>query len=634
MDAPTGRTLCQKEENMAFHEAQKEAILHKDGPMLVLAGPGSGKTTVITNRIFSLTRHQGVNPSSILVITFTRAAAREMEGRYDKMSRQEKATVSGRVSFGTFHSVFFRILKLAYGFTAANIVREEQKIQCIREYMEKLDLDVEDENEFITSVLSEISRVKGDMLSLEHYYSKSCGEEIFRSLYQGYARFLRQRALVDFDDMLTMCYDLLCQRPDILSAWQNKYRYLLIDEFQDINRIQYEIVKMLALPENNLFIVGDDDQSIYRFRGSRPEIMLGFEKDYPGTKKTFLNVNYRSSREIMEAAGRLIAYNDKRFSKELYAARGQGKPVITRVFEDARQEASAIAEEIRDYGQAGISYSHMAVLFRTNGGARLLVEKFMEYNIPFQMRDVLPNLYEHWISRDILTYVSIARGNRERGQILKIINRPKRYISRDAFETAQVDFERIKSFYQEKDWMVKRLEQLEADLEIIKDMAPAAAVNYIRKAVGYDDYLREYAGERRLDAEELLEIGDQLLESAAGYQTMDTWKGHMKEYKEELMKKAQESERLWENDRDSVAVMTMHSAKGLEYPIVYIPDANEGVTPHNKAILKEDLEEERRMFYVAMTRAKDRLHVYFTKERYHKKQEVSRFVKEYLGPPR
>ena len=258
----------------------------------------------------------------------------------------------------------------------------------------------------------------------------------------------------------------------------------------------------------------------------------------------------------------------------------------------------------------------------------------MEYNIPFQMRDVLPNLYEHWISRDILTYVSIARGNRERGQILKIINRPKRYISRDAFETAQVDFERIKSFYQEKDWMVKRLEQLEADLEIIKDMAPAAAVNYIRKAVGYDDYLREYAGERRLDAEELLEIGDQLLESAAGYQTMDTWKGHMKEYKEELMKKAQESERLWENDRDSVAVMTMHSAKGLEYPIVYIPDANEGVTPHNKAILKEDLEEERRMFYVAMTRAKDRLHVYFTKERYHKKQEVSRFVKEYLGPPR
>lgn len=619
---------------MAFHEAQKKAILHKEGPMLVLAGPGSGKTTVITNRIFCLTRHQGVNPSSVLVITFTRAAAREMEERYNTMSRQEKETVSGRVSFGTFHSVFFRILKLAYGFTAANIVREEQKIQYIREHMEKLDLDVEDENEFIASVLSEISAVKGDMLSLEHYYSKSCGEEIFRNLYQGYERFLRQRVLIDFDDMLTMCYELLCQRKDILSAWQKKYRYLLIDEFQDINRIQYEIVKMLALPENNLFIVGDDDQSIYRFRGSRPEIMLSFEKDYPGAQKTLLNINYRSSEEIMEAAGRLIAHNEKRFPKELYAARGRGKPVITRVFDDARQEAAAIAEEIRDYSRAGISWSHIAVLFRTNGGARLLVEKFMEYNIPFQMRDALPNLYDHWISRDILIYMSIARGNRERGQILKIINRPKRYISREAFDTPVVDFERIKSFYQEKDWMVKRLEQLESHLEIIKDMAPAAAVNYIRKAVGYDDYLREYARERRLNAEELTEIGDQLLESAAGYETVDEWTDHMDKYKEELMKKARESEKPWERDKNSVAVMTMHSAKGLEYPIVYIPDANEGVIPHNKAVLKADLEEERRMFYVAMTRAKDRLHIYFTKERYHKRQEVSRFVREYLGPPR
>lgn len=626
------QTLCQRKEFMAFHEAQKQAILHKDGPMLVLAGPGSGKTTVITNRIFCLTRHQGVNPSSLLVITFTRAAAREMEERYDKMSRQENTAVSGRVSFGTFHSVFFRILKLAYGFTAANIVREEQKVQCIRDYMDQLNLDVEDENEFIGSVLSEISTVKGDMLSLEHYYSKSCGEEVFRALYQGYDRFLRQRALVDFDDMLTMCYELLCQRRDILSAWQNKYQYLLIDEFQDINRIQYEIVKMLALPENNLFIVGDDDQSIYRFRGSRPEIMLGFEKDYPGAKKVLLNVNYRSSQEIIEAAGRLISHNDKRFFKELSGARGQGKPVITRVFEDARQEVSAMAEEIRDYHQAGISYSHMAVLFRTNGGARLLIEKFMEYNIPFRMRDTLPNLYEHWISRDILTYISIARGNRERGQFLKIINRPKRYISRDAFEDPQVDFERLKSFYQEKDWMVERLEQLESDLEIIKNMAPAKAVNYIRKAVGYDDYLREYARDRRLNAEELLEIGDQLLESAAGYQTVDAWTDHMREYKEELTEKARQSEKPWENSEDSVSVMTMHSAKGLEYPVVYIPDANEGVTPHNKAVLKADLEEERRMFYVAMTRAKDRLHVYFTKERYHKKQEVSRFVREYLGP--
>lgn len=616
---------------MAFNEAQKQAILHKEGPMLVLAGPGSGKTTVITNRIRYLTRYENVNPSSILVITFTRAAAREMEERYNKMSQQEESAGSGRVSFGTFHSVFFRILKLAYGFTAANIVREEQKIQCIREYMEKLDLDVEDEAEFVSSILAEISMVKGEGLSLEHYYSKNCGEDVFRSLYQGYEQFLRKYALVDFDDMLIMCYELFRQRTDILSAWQKKYQYFLIDEFQDINRIQYEIVKMLALPENNLFIVGDDDQSIYRFRGSKPEIMLGFETDYPNAKKTLLGVNYRSSREIIEAAGRLICHNEKRFFKELQSARGQGKPVITRVFEDAREEVTAIAEEIRDYHRAGLAYGDVAVLFRTNIGARLLVEKFMEYNIPFQMKDVLPNLYDHWIARDILTYMEIAEGNRERGAFLRIINRPKRYVSRDAFDSPAVDLEKLKSFYQDRGWMLDRLEQLEYDLSMLKGMAPAAAVNYIRKAVGYDDYLREYAQIRRLKAEELLDTADQILESASGYKTMDAWKQHMAEYKEQLLKKAQEAREHTGNDGESVPIMTMHGAKGLEFPVVYIPDANEGVTPHNKAALDADMEEERRMFYVAMTRAKDRLHVYYTRERYHKRQEVSRFVREYLG---
>ena len=616
---------------MAFNEAQKQAVLHKEGPMLVLAGPGSGKTTVITNRIRYLTRYEHVNPSSILVITFTRAAAREMEERYNKMSQQEESAGSGRVSFGTFHSVFFRILKLAYGFTAANIVREDQKIQCIREYMEKLDLDVEDETEFVSSILAEISMVKGEGLSLEHYYSKNCGEDVFRSLYQGYEQFLRKYSLVDFDDMLVMCYELFRQRKDILSAWQKKYQYFLIDEFQDINRIQYEIVKMLALPENNLFIVGDDDQSIYRFRGSKPEIMLGFETDYPNAKKTLLGINYRSSREIIEAAGRLISHNEKRFSKELQSARGQGKPVITRVFEDAREEVTAIAEEIRDYHRAGLAYGDMAVLFRTNIGARLLVEKFMEYNIPFQMKDVLPNLYDHWIAKDMLTYMEIAEGNRERGAFLRIINRPKRYISRDAFDNPVVDLEKLKSFYQDRGWMLDRLEQLEYDLSMLRGMAPVAAVNYIRKAVGYDDYLREYAQIRRLKAEELLDTADQLLESASGYKTLDAWKQHMAEYREQLLKKAQEAREQTGNDGESVPIMTMHGAKGLEFPVVYIPDANEGVTPHNKADLDADMEEERRMFYVAMTRAKDRLHVYYTRERYHKRQEVSRFVREYLG---
>lgn len=374
---------------MPFNEAQSMAVRHNKGPMMVLAGPGSGKTTVIVGRIQNLVEKQGVNPSNILVITFTKAAAKEMEERYLAL---EQESSGGRVSFGTFHSVFFRVLKLAYQYDGANIVREEQKVQFIREEMGKLSLDVEDEKEFIHSILGEISAVKGEMIPLDHYYSKNCSEEIFKSLYKSYEEQMRRQGLLDFDDMLVMCCQLFRERKDILSAWQRKYQYILIDEFQDINRIQYEVVRMMALPENNLFIVGDDDQSIYRFRGAKPELMLGFMKDYPQAKQILLDMNYRSTPQIVNRAGLLIQHNKTRFPKAIRAVKGNGKPVITNVFQNGTLEVVAICEEIRDYLRAGIPFEEIAVLFRTNQGPRLLVEKMMEYNIPFQIRDVLPSV--------------------------------------------------------------------------------------------------------------------------------------------------------------------------------------------------------------------------------------------------
>ncbi|HCD42271.1 MAG TPA: ATP-dependent DNA helicase, partial [Lachnoclostridium sp.] len=252
--------------------------------------------------------------------------------------------------------------------------------------------------------------------------------------------------------------------------------------------------------------------------------------------------------------------------------------------------------------------------------------KFMEYNIPFSMKDSVPNLYDHWIAKNIISYIHAASGDLSRANVLQIINRPNRYISRDAVENNPVNWEAVKSFYQDRGWMVERIEQLEYDLKMIRNMAPVAAVNYIRKAVAYDDYIREYAQYRRMKPEELLEVLDQLQESAAGYPTAAEWFRHMKEYGEELKAQAQSGE----GNSRGVALMTMHSSKGLEYRIVYILDANEGVTPHHKAVLPADLEEERRMFYVAMTRPKERLHINYVRERYSKKQEVSRFVREYL----
>lgn len=605
---------------MAFNETQKKAIRHRRGPMLVLAGPGSGKTTVITNRVRYLTEKAGVDPSHILVITFTRAAAREMKERYEQITQAG----CSRVSFGTFHSVFFLILKLAYRYQSANIAREEQRTLFVREILEHCDLEVEDEGEFISSILSEISMVKGELMDLEHYYAKNCSEDIFKQLYRGYEEKLRRHGLLDFDDMLVMCYQLFKERPDILSAWQNKYQYILIDEFQDINRIQYEIVKMLALPENNLFIVGDDDQSIYRFRGAKPEIMLGFEKDYPDAERLLLDTNYRSSRQIVEAAGRVIAHNRTRFPKDIRAVRGSGKSVDVREWPEPMDESLAIVGQLKDYAAMGIGYEEMAVLYRTNLGPRLLIEKLMEYNIPFSMRDTVPNLYDHWIVKNVLSYIKAARGDLSRANILSIINRPKRYVSRDALEHQNVSWEAVKSFYQDKNWMLDRIEQLEYDLVMLREMAPAAAVNYIRKAVDYDSYLREYAQDRRMKPEELMEVLDQLQDSAGGYKTYEAWFAHMDAYREQLLKQAQGGG----VQEKGVSLMTMHSSKGLEFRVVYILDANEGVTPHHKAVLDQDVEEERRMFYVAMTRAKERLHIYYVKERYHKKQEISRFAQE------
>lgn len=611
-----------RKQEMAFSKAQTQAIMHKDGPMMVLAGPGSGKTTVITHRVQYLTKEYGIDPGDILVITFTRAAAGEMRERYEALTGG-----GSRVTFGTFHSIFFRILKLAYRYTADNIVREDQQMQFVRELAQAGGLEPEDENEFAASILSEISSVKGERIALEHYYSKNCPDAVFRQLYAGYEEKMRRAGLIDFDDMMVLCLELFTERKDILSAWQRRYRYILIDEFQDINRLQYEIVRMLAKPEDNLFIVGDDDQSIYRFRGAKPEIMLGFERDYPGAGRILLDVNYRSTEEIVAPALRLIGENQKRFSKAIHTTGRHGKNVITKLWQDPGEENLAIAREIQLYLQSGVRPGDIAVLYRTNAGPRFLMEKLMEYNLPFRTRDTVPNLYEHWISRNILTYIRIAMGSRAREDILQVINRPKRYISRDAMPDETVSFEKMKAFYAEKDWIAERIESLEGDLRAIARMSPLAAVNYIRQGIGYDEYLIEYAAFRRMRPEELLETADELKESAAGFKTFDEWFAHIEAYKEELLRQAAQRR----TETDAITLATMHSAKGLEFPIVYILDANEGITPHSRAMLDEDMEEERRLFYVAMTRAKTRLHVYAVRERYHKKAEVSRFVWEYLG---
>lgn len=606
-----------------FNEAQKQAVEHNKGPMMVLAGPGSGKTLVITHRTRTLIEKYKVNPNKILVITFTKAAAMEMKERFDKLMGRQYAPVR----FGTFHSVFFSILKQAYHYNAGNIIRDSEKKKILQEIVEHLELDLEDVNEFIGDIESEISLVKGEMISLEHYFPVNCAKDVFLKIYTKYNEGLQRRNLIDFDDMLVYCYELLVQRPDILALWQQQFSYILIDEFQDINKVQYDIIRMLAKPEDNLFIVGDDDQSIYRFRGAKPDIMLQFEKVYPNTKKVFLDVNYRSTQCIVETAAMVIRNNKKRFPKNIRTNNQRGTEVAIQEFENVKNENEKVVELIRMYQQKGVSLSRIAVLFRTNTQPRSLVSKFMEYNLPFQMKEQIPNIYEHWIAKNIIAYIRLGMGSRDRGLFLQIANRPKRYLGRQVFDTEIVSFDRLHAFYSDKRWMQERIEQFERDLQALSDMSPYAAINYIRKAIDYESYLTEYAEYKHIKSDELFEILDELMELAKPFANYKEWFNHMEDYKRELEEQQYKKQ---EKNTDSVNFVTMHGSKGLEYDIVFILDANEGVVPHQKAVLEEDLEEERRMFYVAMTRAKKELYIFFPKERLSKEVTMSRFVAEIM----
>lgn len=604
-----------------FNEGQKCATRHFQGPALVLAGPGSGKTRVITYRTKYLIEHYGVDPSNILVITFTKAAAMEMRQRFQDMTERKYVTVA----FGTFHAVFFGILRHAYGYSADNIVRDEQRNRFFKEEISHMNLDIEDEAEFIGNITGEISRVKNERKNILEYEALSCDTGAFRKLFQKYDNFLRRQNQIDFDDMLVYTYELLSQRKDILRAWQNKFQYILIDESQDMNQLQYDIMKLLAAPKNNLFMVGDDDQSIYRFRGAKPEIMMNFLNDYPEAKQILLDTNYRSRKQIVEAAIKVINHNTNRFAKEIKAARSEGNPVITALFDHQKDEYDCMIEKILYYHKQGGKYSDIAVLCRTNRQPGALAEKLMEYNIPFQMKDAIPNLYDHWIAKNIMTYIKLGKGSNKRSDLLQVLNKPLRYISRECLEDEIISWDVMLMYYEDKPWMCDRIETLQHDLKMLQNMKLYGAIHYIRHVIGYEQYLRDYALDHKLKVEELLEVLEEIQESARGYETLEEWQKHIEEYSANLEKQQREREK-----QDGVILCTMHSSKGLEFPIVFIPEANEGITPYQKAVMKEEIEEERRLFYVAMTRAKELLYIFSVKERFHKSLEISRFVTEFL----
>ena len=608
---------------MAYNKSQIQAIAHGTGPCMVLAGPGSGKTAVIIQRTIDLIEKSHVKPENILVITFTKAAATEMKQRF---LHRMGAGQSG-VTFGTFHGIFFTVLKYAYHYSAANIIGEEQRYALLRDVCHSMHLQYEDEAEFFFGIFAEISKVKNERIPLESYYSSLCGEEVFRDIFKAYQSRMQKNGLLDFDDMLVYTYELFTQRKDILAMWQQKFQYILIDEFQDINQLQYDIIRMLALPENNLFIVGDDDQSIYRFRGSKPEIMLHFGEDYKKAKKVVLDVNYRCTKDIVEKSLRLIGHNSNRYPKDIRANSEAEDGVTLCSFDNTAKEAAFIIEQIKKSIEKGQRYSDFAVLFRTNIQPQYLMEQLLSHNIPFHTKDALPNLYNHWMVRDILAYLTIGKGSRRRKDFLQILNKPKRYLSRESLTDEMVDFLEWEKLYEEQPWIAERVVKLSYDVKLLEKMSPYAAINYIRRGIGYEDYLREYATDHNRKPEELLDILDQIQESAKGFASVDKWVFHMKEYEEQLTRMARQKNA----NPNSVELATFHSAKGLEFANVFIMEVNESWVPYRKSVLERDIEEERRLLYVGLTRAKEKLWISYVKEIHNKSSEPSRFIKEIYG---
>ena len=589
-----------------FNKEQKEAVEWFKGPLLVLGTPGSGKTTVILHRVNHLITEHSVIPRQILVITFTKAAAVSMEQRYLNMNRQ-----SGGVRFSTFHAFFYWIVRTAYKFAPDCVLGEEERFQWIKTILSGISPEYGSNEETLSSVLKQIDRISNDMIDIENYYSKDMPADEFRRLFREFADRKRRENRIDFDDMQRMCYDLLKERGDILQRIREMYPFVMVDEFQDTNRIQYEILKMLVHPADNLFAVGDDDQSIYGFRGARPEIMLGFGKEFEGAKVITLSTNYRCPEVVTKTSSRLIGNNHNRYTKILKAARQTSADECVRVYKlkDERDENRKVTELLMEAKGRGVPWPEMAVLYRTNETPRRLCFRLRERGIPYSMRDSLPNIFRQMAVAPVMDYLYFATEDPSRARFLRIMNKPVRYIRRDMLKQEKVDLVKLSQSVKGEQYLERHFSKLREDLRRLRSLPPVAAINLIRKGIGLERCMLELAEERNVDRDEILDSLDEVQSMAEPYGTITEFLRFSEAY-EELLKEENRKRSEPDGHERGVQLMTLHSAKGLEFQEVHIIECIDGVIPHKKSRSPAGLEEERRMFYVGMTRAVHRLYLY------------------------
>ena len=605
-----------------FTEEQMTSIEWFKGPLLVLGTPGSGKTTVIVNRINNLICKYNVSPKNILVITFTKAAAESMKRRFLDMSFLD----STDVRFGTFHSFFYWIIRTAYRNIRFEVLDEDVKRQVIRNILRKINREEYDNEEMVGNVINQLGRLACDMIDIENYYSSDMAENDFKKVYYMYKDYKEQKGLIDFDDMVLRCYQLLNERKDILEMIRKMYPYIMIDEFQDTNLIQYEIIKMLAHPLDNIYVVGDDDQSIYGFRGARPDIMLSFTKEFKGADVQRLSYNFRCPPEIVELSSGIIADNRKRYDKSLKSAVEKKGNILGTSVTSTNEECDLVCKRIRSSLKKGTKADEIAVLYRTNEQPAGLIYRLKDYNIDFNVRDVIPDLFSSPFVAPVLNYIEFALGNHSRDVFVSFMNKPVRYISRDMLKKDTVSIDELIYLATGKDYLKTNIRRLFSELRTISKLKPYTAINYIRDSVGYDDYLIKYAKEHNIDKTEVFESLEEFHLMTRELKTFDELYDMIDEYRQLI--KQQEIEKNADKYKPRIQLMTLHSAKGLEFKDVHIIDVVDGIIPHKKSKRPDDIEEERRMLYVGVTRSSENLYLYFPENVRNRETEISRFLKE------
>lgn len=623
---------------------QKKAVLHTEGPLLLLAGAGSGKTRVLTHRIAYLLEEKNVAPWNILAITFTNKAAKEMRERVDALigSGAEDIWVS------TFHSTCVRILrshidKIGYDRYFTIYDSDDQK-RLVRECMKQLKIDPKQYKE--SSVLASISSVKDRLLTPQQFEKEARGDfrnETIAKIYKSYQYKLKKNNALDFDDLLVKTVELFQSRPDVLDYYQDRFRYIMVDEYQDTNNVQYNFVRLLADKYKNLCVVGDDDQSIYRFRGADIRNILEFEKDFKNAETIKLEQNYRSTKNILEAANQVIKNNCGRKRKSLWTDNNQGELIEYKCLQSEHEEAQYIAKEIiRQIEEEGKEYKHFAILYRTNAQSRVIEEKFIFNNIPYRIVGGTA-FYQRKEIKDILAYLRTINNNMDDISVKRIINVPRRGIGQTTISKVEeygyehdIDFFEALCKANTIPGMTRSYKKVASFVNFINtlrvELETMSLVDLINTLIERTGYVKELEREGTDEALGRIENIGELISKLTAYEESaeePTLNGFLEEVA--LVSDLD----TFDEASNVVVMMTMHSAKGLEFPNVFISGMEDGLFPSYMSIStgnEEDIEEERRLCYVGITRAEEKLYLLGTKSRMLRGttqyNRVSRFVEE------